>query len=175
MAKKEGRISLSRMLREADEKKHQRRNDVLLLVAVIAAFLLILVSVWDYSLLNPAPSGYEFKTGWDHPQAISDLMKNGTVVVFFTENESMCPPCANMTPKIADLQSQYPKVTFATFSYQDNKTSLALFKHYGIDAMPTIFVIRSDGAVATFIGQRDDITPIKSAIEDAQNWQQKDR
>lgn len=144
-------------------KRRQLMVALLIMIIVASSFSVF----FAYRLLFPP--AYKFKTGMEHPQAISDLMKNGTVVVFFTENESICPPCANMMLKIADLQSQYPKVTFATFTSQENKTSLALFSHYGIEAAPQIFVIRSDGAVAKFVGQQDDITPIKSAIEEAQH------
>jgi thiol-disulfide isomerase/thioredoxin len=103
-----------------------------------------------FQLIQPAPPAYEFKTGVNHPQEIKDLMKNGTVVLYFTENN--CPPCDDMTPKVAVLQSQYngTNVTFATFNLDDNATSMNIAKKYGIQWVPQVFVIRTDGAVANF-------------------------
>jgi thiol-disulfide isomerase/thioredoxin len=140
-----------------------------ILVAVIL-FASIVAILFAFGLFTPAKPAYEFKTGVNHPQQISDLMKNGTVVLYFTMYD--CPPCDNMTPRIGDLQSQYKgtDVTFMTFNISESGTSQKMGASYGIDTVPTVLVIRGDGAVATFVGLQD-ISPIKSAIEDAQKWQ----
>jgi thiol-disulfide isomerase/thioredoxin len=173
MAKKWGRVSLPRLLRETEEK--QKRNYLVLSFAVIAAVIVIVSVVILFApKFAPAPEpAYGFKTDVNHPKAISDLIKNGTVVLFFSSNnESWCQPCKHMAPKVAALQSQYKNVTFVRFNFDDNSTSYTIMEnYYKTDLVPTVVVIRGDGAVAKFVGDTD-ISPIKSAIEDAQNWQQ---
>jgi len=179
---------------------HKRRQLIaaLVVVIIVGASLDILIA---YKLFVPAPaSAYEFKTGFNHPQEINDLItRNGTVVLFFIHGphswEEKCPPCESMKPKIADLQSQYngTNVTFATFNVDDNATSQRIFFNYGIQSVPQVFVIRSDGASAIFKGDGKtlldinsvasaifkgdgqtliDINSVKSAIEEARNPQQ---
>jgi thiol-disulfide isomerase/thioredoxin len=145
----------------------------------VAAILIVFISVASIMAIGLAfrPPAYEFKTGVTHPQEISNLLKNGTVVLLFTQDH--CADCMKGAQIMADLQSQYngTNVTFARFNAYDNTTtSLKMFKDYdiraGIDSFPQIFVIRGDGAVAKFTYKTIDISLIKSAIEDAQNWQQ---
>jgi thioredoxin-like negative regulator of GroEL len=110
-------------------------------------------------------SGYEFKSGITPPKAVSDLMKNGTVILFITQNN--CPTCEQVRPMIADLQKQYngTNVTFATFNIDNNTTSSNVGRVYGVSATPTTVVLRKDGAAAIFVGVFDENT-VKSAIED---------
>jgi thiol-disulfide isomerase/thioredoxin len=114
-------------------------------------------------------SGYEFKSGTTPPTVVNNLLKNGTVILFLTQDD--CPTCEQVKPKIATLQSQYngTNVTFAHFNLQDNATSSSLFSAYAVKTTPTTIVVRKDGATATFIGDFDAST-LKSAIEDAQKW-----
>jgi thiol-disulfide isomerase/thioredoxin len=144
----------------------------------VAAILIVFISVASIMAIEVAvrPPVYEFKTGVTHPQEISDLLKNGTVVLLFTQDH--CPDCTKGAQIMVDLQSQYngTNVTFARFNVYDNTTtSLKMFEDYdlraGIDSFPQLFVIRGDGAIAKFTYVTMDISPIKSAIEDAQNWQ----
>jgi thiol-disulfide isomerase/thioredoxin len=95
------------------------------------------------------------------------MKKNGTVVLFCTEN--YCPPCDNMTPKVAYVQSHYKgtNVTFVHFNVDDNATSMNIARNYGITEVPKILVIRHDGAAATFTGEYTDINTVKSAIQEA--------
>jgi len=111
-------------------------------------------------------SGYEFKSGIAPPKAVSDLMKNGTVILFITQNN--CPACEQTQPLIAALQSQYngTNVTFVNFNIDNNSTSMNVGKAYGVTATPTTVVLRKDGAAAIFVGVFDPST-VKSAIEDA--------
>lgn len=150
------------------DRGKRRRLMIVMLIAIIV------IAASDAALLlhaafTPAPA-YTFQTGVNHPQEIKDLMKNGTVVLFFTENG--CPPCDDMRPKVADLQSQYKGtgVTFAAFNAEDNATSKSIIENYGIKNVPEVFVIRSDGAVANFTGANTDIKTVQSAIDDARNW-----
>jgi thioredoxin-like negative regulator of GroEL len=110
-------------------------------------------------------SGYEFKSGITPPKAVSDLMKNGTVILFITQNN--CPACEQTRPMIEDLQKQYngTNVTFATFNIDNNTTSSNVGRVYGVSATPTTVVLRKDGAAAIFVGVFDENT-VKSAIED---------
>jgi thiol-disulfide isomerase/thioredoxin len=134
-------------------------------VAIIAA--LCLLSVGMSGCISQ--SGYEFKTGTTPPTEVSNLLKNGTVVLFLTKNN--CPICEQVKPKIADLQTQYngTNVIFAHFNFEDNATSQRLFSSYGVQNTPTTIVVRKDGASATFISDFDAST-LKSAIGDAQKW-----
>ncbi len=111
-------------------------------------------------------AGYEFKSGTTPPKEVSDLMKNGTVVLYITQNN--CPDCEKVKPKVADLQTQYKgtNVTFATFNIDDNMTSTNIAKTYAVRATPTTIVLRHDGSYAPFVSDFDTST-MKSAIEDA--------
>ncbi|MGZ4904127.1 MAG: thioredoxin family protein [Halobacteriota archaeon] len=130
--------------------------------AVIAVFCLLSVAMSGCI----SQAGYEFKSGTTPPKEVSDLMKNGTVVLFVTQNN--CPDCEKVKPKIADLQSQFTgtNVTFARFNIDDNKTSYNIAKTYGVAATPTTIVLRHDGAAAAFVSDFD-VSTMKSAIEDA--------
>jgi len=94
-------------------------------VAIIA--VLSLLSVGMSGCISQ--SGYEFKGGITPPKLVSDLMKNGTVILFITQNN--CPACEQTLPKITDLQKQYngTNVTFATFNI-DNSTRLRTSAKY---------------------------------------------
>jgi thiol-disulfide isomerase/thioredoxin len=131
-------------------------------VAIVAALCLLSVSMSGCI----SQSGYEFKGGITPPKVVSDLMKNGTVVLFFTQNN--CPACEQTIPKITDLQKQYngTNVTFATFNIDNSTTSRNAGQVYGVSATPTTVVLRKDGAAAIFVGVFDENT-VKSAIEDA--------
>jgi thiol-disulfide isomerase/thioredoxin len=134
-------------------------------VAILAALSLLSVGISGCI----SQSGYEFKSGTTPPAVISNLLKNGTVVLFLTKND--CPICEQVKPKIADLQAQYngTNVTFVRFNYEDNSTSQSVFRNYAVQNTPTTIVVRKDGATATFISDFDTST-LKSAIEDAQKW-----
>ena len=131
-------------------------------VAIIA--VLSLLSVGMSGCISQ--SGYEFKSGITPPKLVSDLMKNGTVILFITKND--CPACEQTRPLITALQSQYngTNVTFVTFNTSDNSTSQLVARAYGVTATPTTVVLRKDGAAAIFVGVFDSNT-VKSAIEDA--------
>lgn len=111
-------------------------------------------------------SGYEFKSGITPPKAVSDLMKNGSVILFITQNN--CPACEQTRPMITDLQKQYngTNVTFVNFNIDNNTTSRNVGQVYGVSATPTTVVLRKDGAAAIFVGVFDE-NIVKSAIEDA--------
>jgi len=130
--------------------------------AILAA--LCLLSVGMSGCISQ--SGYEFKSGITPPQAVSDLMKNGTVILFITQNN--CPACEQTRPMIVDLQKQYngTNVTFVNFNIDNNTTSRNIGQAYGVTATPTTVVLRKDGAAAIFVGIFDENT-VKSAIEDA--------
>ncbi len=132
-------------------------------IAVVA--VLCLLSVAMSGCISQA--GYEFKSGTTPPKEVSDLMKNGTVVLFVTQNN--CPDCEKVKPKIADLQTQYKgqNVTFATFNIDDNATSNNIARTYAVRATPTTIVLKSNGAFAPFVSDFD-ISTMKSAIADAQ-------
>jgi len=155
---------------------HTRRQLLAALIVVIIVATSFSV-FFAYQLFKPVPA-YEFKTGVNHPQEISGLINNGTVVLYFSMND--CPPCDDVAPKIADLQSHYngTNVTFKTFNLEDNATSQRIFFSYGIQWVPQVFVIRPDGAVANFTMKKDsgsdsfhamDFNAIRSAIEEARH------
>lgn len=131
-------------------------------VAILAALCLLSVGISGCI----SQSGYEFKSGITPPKAVSDLMKNGTVILFITQND--CPACEQTRPKIAALQSQYngTNVTFVEFNIDKNATSRSIGQVYGVSATPTTVVLRKDGAAATFVGVFDQGV-VKSAIDDA--------
>jgi thioredoxin-like negative regulator of GroEL len=131
-------------------------------VAILA--VLCLLSVGMSGCISQ--SGYEFKSGITPPKAVSDLMKNGTVILFITQND--CRACEDTRPKIAALQSQYngTNVTFVDFNIDKNATSRSIGQVYGVSATPTTVVLRKDGAAATFVGIFDQ-SVVKSAIDDA--------
>jgi thiol-disulfide isomerase/thioredoxin len=130
--------------------------------AIVAALSLLCVGMSGCI----SSGGYEFKSGIAPPKVVSDLMKNGTVILFITKNN--CPACEQTRPMIAALQSQYngTNVTFVNFNTDDNSTSMLVAKAYGVTATPTTVVLRKDGAAAIFVGVFDSRT-VKSAIEDA--------
>jgi thiol-disulfide isomerase/thioredoxin len=130
--------------------------------AILAA--LCLLSVGMSGCISQ--SGYEFKSGITPPKVVSDLMKNGTAILFITQNN--CPACEQTHPMITDLQKQYngTNVTFTTFNIDNNTTSRNVGQVYGVSATPTTVVLRKDGAAAIFVGVFDENT-VKSAIEDA--------
>jgi thioredoxin-like negative regulator of GroEL len=131
-------------------------------VAILA--VLCLLSVGMSGCISQ--SGYEFKSGITPPKAVSDLMKNGTVILFITQNN--CPTCEQTRPMITDLQKQYngTNVTFVNFNIDNNTTSMNVGHVYGVSATPTTVVLRKDGAAAIFVGVFDE-NIVKSAIEDA--------
>ncbi|MGZ5561282.1 MAG: thioredoxin family protein [Halobacteriota archaeon] len=131
-------------------------------VAILA--VLCLLSVGMSGCISQ--SGYEFKSGITPPKAVSDLMKNGTVILFITQNN--CPTCEQTRPMITDLQKQYngTNVTFVNFNIDNNTTSMNVGHVYGVSATPTTVVLRKDGAAAIFVGVFDEDI-VKSAIEDA--------
>ena len=133
-------------------------------VAVVAVLCLLCVGMSGCASISSG--GYEFKSGITPPTAVSDLMKNGTVILFITKND--CPACEQTRPLITALQSQYngTNVTFVTFNTSDNSTSQLVARAYGVTATPTTVVLRKDGAAAIFVGVFDSNT-VKSAIEDA--------
>jgi thiol-disulfide isomerase/thioredoxin len=164
------------------DRGKRRRLMIVMLIAIIV------IAASDAALLlhaaftpTPAYTSYTFETGVNHPQQIKDLMKNGTVVLYLTENG--CPPCYTMIPKVADLQSQYKGagVTFLHFNYDDNSTSQSILSNYvkqlQIDYLPAILVIRGDGATALFKPAINDgvheidLNNVKSAIDEAQRWE----
>jgi len=160
---------------------HRRRQ----LIAALSVVIIVAASVsvfFAYQLLFPP--AYAFKTGITHPALISDLLKNGTVVLYFTQNN--CPACDVAALKIADLQSQYKgtDVTIMTVNFDGNATSRSIGQRYGILWTPEVFVIRPDGAVANFSMKKDsssdsyqwggagysmDFNAIRSAIEEARH------
>ncbi len=111
-------------------------------------------------------SGYEFVGGVSHPKEITDLLKNGPVVLYFWKND--CPGCIDMKPKIANLESQYnsTNVTIIKINIEQNAKTKETGKNYGVTATPTTIVIRGNGDIAKFVGVADENT-LKSAIEDA--------
>ena len=90
-------------------------------IALIAALCLLSVSM--SGCLNINQSGYEFKSGITPPAVVSNLMQNGPVILFITQNN--CPDCEQARPLIAGLQSQYngTNVTFVNFNIDNNSTS----------------------------------------------------
>jgi thiol-disulfide isomerase/thioredoxin len=114
-------------------------------------------------------SGYEFVGGVSHPKEINDLLKNGTVVLYFWKNN--CPECDKMKPTVANLESQYngTNVTIRRINIEQNATNKDIGKNYGVTGTPTTIVIRGDGAIAKFVGTTEGNT-LKSAIEDARKW-----
>jgi len=133
-------------------------------VAIVAALCLLCVGMSGCTSISSG--GYEFKSGITPPKAVSDLMKNGTVVLFITQND--CPACEQTRPLITALQSQYngTNVTFVNFNIDNNATSMNIGHTYGVTSTPTTVVLRKDGAAAIFVGVFDPST-VKSAIEDA--------
>jgi len=111
-------------------------------------------------------SGYEFVGGVSHPKEINDLLKNGTVVLFFWKNN--CPDCDKMKPTLTNLEGQYKgtNVTIIRINIEQNAKNKDIGKNYGVTATPTTIVIRGDGAIAKFVGPTEENT-LKSAIEDA--------
>jgi len=111
-------------------------------------------------------SGYEFVGGYSHPKEINDLLKNGTVVLFFWKNN--CPDCDKMKPTLTNLEGQYKgtNVTIIRINIEQNAKNKDIGKNYGVTATPTTIVIRGDGAIAKFVGPTEENT-LKSAIEDA--------
>ena len=144
-------------------------------IAILISVIIVTTSFsifFAYQKFKPTPA-YEFKTSMNHPQEIRDLMKeHETIVLFFIkQQQGEYSPCEQMKPKMADLQSQYSgtDVTFMTIDVNDNTiASQSITKNYGIQQVPTVVVVRSDGAVVTFIGESDTNT-VKSAIEEAQH------
>jgi thiol-disulfide isomerase/thioredoxin len=151
---------------------------------VLALFVLLIYGIVlfaPHSQESSAPA-YTFETGVNHPQEIKNLMRNDTVVLYVSENN--CPACDDMTPRMADLQSHYKDGTFAHINVDDNASSMNTAKNYGIQWVPAVLVIRGDGAVAKFIAGsgaftftdntaiNNDINAVKSAIQEAQAWQQ---
>jgi thiol-disulfide isomerase/thioredoxin len=134
------------------------------IAALLAAICLLCVGVSGCT--NISSGGYEFKSGITPPPVVSDLMHNGTVVLFITQNN--CPACEQTRPMIADLQKQYngTNVKIIEFNIDDNLTSHNIGQMYGVTATPTTIVLRKDGAAATFVGVFDENT-VKSAIDDA--------
>jgi thiol-disulfide isomerase/thioredoxin len=155
-------------------------------VAVVAAVCLLCVGMSGCASISSG--GYQFQSGQTHPPQISNLLKNGsTVLLFITKNN--CPDCEAMKPKIADLQSQLngtnftlqgtgvttpstnatkqSNLTFIRVDVDDNLQSYNIGAQYGATTLPTIVVIRPDGAVAVFKGPTDE-NLLKSAIADAQ-------
>lgn len=131
-------------------------------MAILAALCLLSVGVSGCI----SQSGYEFKSGPTPPKEVSDLMKNGTVVLYFWQTN--CPDCAKVKPKLADLESQYngTNVTFAQMKVDDNTTANRIAHDYSVSATPTLIVLRRDGATARWVSDFDTGT-VKSAIEDA--------
>ncbi|MEI7827620.1 MAG: thioredoxin family protein [Euryarchaeota archaeon] len=160
-------------------------------VAIVAALCLLCVGMSGCTSISSG--GYEFKSGFLHPQEINDLIKNRTVVLVITKNN--CPDCDTMKPIIDDLKSQLngtnvtlqgttaskqstnatkqaTKLAFVEVNIDNNTRSLQIGSLYSQSAViqtPTIVVIRSDGAIAVWKGPIDEST-LKSAIEDAQKW-----
>jgi len=135
-------------------------------IALIAALCLLSVSM--SGCLNINQSGYEFKSGITPPAVVSNLMQNGPVILFITQNN--CPDCEQARPLIAGLQSQYngTNVTFVNFNIDNNSTSKNVAQAYGVTATPTTVVLRKDGSAAIFVGVFDPST-VKSAIDDARS------
>jgi thiol-disulfide isomerase/thioredoxin len=152
--------------------KNKRRRSIIAILIVVIIVTTSFSIFFAYQKFKPTPA-YEFKTGVNHPQEISDLIRNGTVVLYFTLDH--CPPCRDMTPKMEDLRSQYNSsgVTIIMCNYTDKTQpqfdiTQNFGRNYGITTAPAILVIRGDGAIATFIGEVD-ISTVKSAIEEAQH------
>lgn len=159
----------------SDQKHCTTYTKGALLILALVALCLLLVALFPLAQQElhapPASPAYEFNTGVNHPQEIKDLLKNGTVVLYFYEDN--CPFCKKMAPKMTDLQSQYngSDVTFAHINIRDdNASSRNVTRNYGITGVPTILIIRRDGAVANFTGANTGINTVKSAIDDAQRW-----
>lgn len=137
-------------------------------VAILAVLCLLGVAVSGCTSISSG--GYEFTAGVTPPKAVSDLMKNGTVVVMYFW-KSNCPDCDKAKPKLVDLESQYKgtNVTFALMKVDDNSTANQIAHVYGVTATPTLIVLRGDGANARWVSDFDTST-VKSAIADAQKW-----
>jgi thiol-disulfide isomerase/thioredoxin len=174
MAKKEGRVSLSRLLREANEKKRLRNRIVL--VAVVTAALIISVAVFGYHA--PSSPAYEFKSGVNPLLEFNGLLKQGSAVLLISHDS--CQPVESVNSTFAALQEQYPNVTFASLNIDHNTTASNISKSFSITHVPAILVIRGDLTAAKF--QPSDkaeggtiqgvgISSVKSAIEDAQSWE----
>ncbi len=129
--------------------------------AVIAVFSILSVGI---SGCISSQSGYEFIGGTSHPKQITELLKNGPVVLYFGSN---CTNCEKMKPIITNLETRYKGagVTVLKIDPQKNATG----KYYGVTTIPTTVVIRGDGAVAKFVGLTDETT-LKNAVKDALKW-----
>ena len=174
MAKKEGRVNLFQLLRVADEKKPQRNRIVL--VAVVTAALIISVAVFGYHA--PSSPAYEFKSGVNPLLEFDGLLKHGGAVLLISQDS--CLPVESVNSTFAALQEQYPNVTFVSLNIDHNTTASNISQSFGVTHVPTILVIRGDLTAAKFQPsdkaeagtiQGVDISAVKSAIEEAQNWE----
>ena len=145
------------------------------ITAIIVLSLVVASLLVSGCITTPA---YEFKTGVNSPQEINDLIKHGITV--FLISQDGCLPVESVNSTFADLQKQYPDVTFASLNLDHNTTAKNMSRSFDVHHVPAIFVIRGDGTAAKFqpsdkaLGgtmQGVDISTVKSAIENAQNWQ----
>ena len=77
------------------------------------------------------------------------LNSDKIVVMDFYEN--MCPPCTSMIPTIINISKSSDDVKVVMINMSDNNTS-NLIKTYGVNASPTIVMLRDGEVKEGFVG-----------------------
>ena len=130
-------------------------------VAILAALSLLSVCISGCTGTSQ-PTTEEIKS------SISTGLKNGTVVLFFRQDN--CPECVKAEPKIADLKTEYSgkNVTFLTISV-DQSSAKPIGQTYAVYSTPTTIVLYQNGTEAKKLLGDFEKDTLKTAIDSALN------
>ncbi len=135
----------------------------------VAALLLLsalVVATCGCTSVETSGTKLSFTTGTTHPSDVQELLKKGPVLIYFGGD---CQSCKQTKVIISNLEKQYNGTSLTILRVNPLTDTARKDVNYGVTGVPTVVVIRGDGAVAKNVGQPDEQT-LKNTIEDALKW-----
>ncbi len=135
---------------------------------VIALFFLsaLIVATCGCTSIESSGTKLSFTTGTNHPSDVQELLKKGPVLIYFGGD---CQSCKDTKVIISNLERQYNGTSVTILRVNPLTDTNRIDVNYGVKTIPTVVVIRGDGAVAKNVGTPDEQT-LKNTIEDALKW-----
>ncbi len=135
----------------------------------ISALLLLsalIVATCGCTSVETSGAKLSFTTGTTHPSDVQELLKKGPVLIYFGGD---CQSCKQTKVIISNVEKQYSGTSLTILRVNPLNDATRKDVSYAVKGVPTVVVIRGDGAVAKNVGQPDEQT-LKNTIEDALKW-----
>ncbi len=126
----------------------------------------LIVATCGCTSIESSGTKLSFATGTNHPSNVQELLKKGPVVIYFGGD---CQSCKDTKVIISNLEQQYNGTSVTILRVNPLTDTNRIDVNYGVKTVPTVVVVRGDGAVAKNVGTPDEQT-LKNTIEDARKW-----